>query len=46
MRQEKQEMHTDFGGKPVGKWLLGRSRKIWEDNITMDIRKRGCEKLT
>ena len=24
-------------GKPVGKWPLGRPRRRWEDNITMDL---------
>jgi hypothetical protein len=26
-------------GKPEGKTLLGRPRRIWEDNIKMDLQK-------
>jgi len=30
-------------GKPVGKRPLGRPRHRWQDNITMDLQKVGCE---
>jgi len=29
-------------GKPVGKRPLGRPRRIWEDNIKMDLQEIGC----
>ena len=29
-------------GKPVGKRPLGRPRRIWEDNIKMDLQEVGC----
>jgi hypothetical protein len=29
-------------GKPEGKKQLGRPRRIWEDNIKMDIQEVGC----
>jgi len=28
-------------GKPEGKTLLGRLRRIWEDNIKMDLQEVG-----
>jgi hypothetical protein len=28
-------------GRPVGKRTLGRSRRIWEDNIKMDLQEVG-----
>jgi hypothetical protein len=30
-------------GKPEGKRLLERSRPMWEDNITMDLRETGID---
>jgi hypothetical protein len=30
-------------GKPEGKRKLGKPRLIWEDNIKMDLKDRGCE---
>jgi hypothetical protein len=30
--------HKTLVGKPEGKRRLGRSRRRWEDNITMDLR--------
>jgi hypothetical protein len=30
-------------GKPEGKRPLGRPRRRWEDNVTMDLQKVGCE---
>ena len=29
-------------GKPEGKKQLGRPRRIWEDNIKMDLQEVGC----
>jgi hypothetical protein len=29
-------------GKPEGKRPLGRTRRRWEDNITMDLQEVGC----
>jgi hypothetical protein len=29
-------------GKAKGKRLLGRPRRRWEDNITMDLQEVGC----
>jgi hypothetical protein len=29
-------------GKPEGKRLLGRPRRRWEDNVTMDLQELGC----
>jgi hypothetical protein len=29
-------------GKPEGKRPLGRLRRRWEDNITMDLQEVGC----
>jgi hypothetical protein len=30
-------------GRPEGKGLLGRSRRMWEDNIKMDLREIGID---
>jgi hypothetical protein len=30
-------------GKPEGRRTLGRPRRMWEDNIRMDLREVGCE---
>ena len=30
-------------GKPKGKRPLGRHRRIWEDNINMNLQEVGCE---
>jgi hypothetical protein len=32
-----------FVGKPEGKRPIGRSRRRWEDNIRMDLKKVGLE---
>jgi hypothetical protein len=32
-------------GKPEGKRPLGRPRRIWEDNIRMDLQKVGCGRM-
>jgi hypothetical protein len=34
-----------LGGKPRGKILCGISRRIWENNIKMDLRDIGCESM-
>ena len=41
-------MHRVLVGKPGGKRPLGRSRRIWEDNIKMDLQEvgGGCEDWT
>ena len=31
-----------FGGEPEGKRPLVRPRRMWEDNIKMDLREVGC----
>jgi hypothetical protein len=40
--RDKKCLHYFFG-KPEVKRRLGRSRRIWEDNIRMDLRERGWE---
>jgi hypothetical protein len=32
-----------LAGRPRGKRPLGRSKRIWEDDITVDIRETGWE---
>ena len=32
-------------GKPEGKRTLGRSRRIWEKNIKMDLQEVGCDSM-
>jgi hypothetical protein len=34
-----------FVGQPEGKRALGRPRRIWEDNIKMDLREIGWESV-
>jgi hypothetical protein len=39
-------MRNTYGtsvGKPEGKRSLGRARHRWEDNIRMDLKRRGWE---
>jgi len=36
------EAYTVFVGKPEGKRPLGRPRRIWDDNIEMDLQEVGC----
>jgi hypothetical protein len=38
---EKKNAYRVFVGKPDGKKPLERSRRRWEDNIMMDLRKTG-----
>ena len=35
-------MHRVLVGKPEGNRPLGRPRRRWEDNITMDLREVGA----
>jgi len=35
-------VYRDLVGKPESKRPLGRPRRRWEDNITMDIQEVGC----
>jgi hypothetical protein len=34
--------YTVLEGKPEGKRPMGRPRRIWEDNIKMDLQQVGC----
>jgi hypothetical protein len=38
---EERGVHRVLVGKPEGKRPLGRSRRRWEDNIKMDVKKVG-----
>ena len=38
---EGRGVHRVLVGKPEGKRLLGRPRRRWEDNITMDLQEVG-----
>jgi len=38
---EDRGVHRVLVGKPEGKRPLGRSRRRWEDNITMDLQEVG-----
>jgi hypothetical protein len=35
--------HRIFMGKPLGKEPLGRSRTRWDDEMKMDLKKRGYQ---
>ena len=39
---EGRGVHRVLVGKPEGKKSLGRPRRRWEDNITMDIQEVEC----
>jgi hypothetical protein len=39
--EENRVVHRVLVGKPEGKRLLGRPRRIWEDNIKMDLQEFG-----
>jgi hypothetical protein len=43
MREREEECIQDFLGKPEGKRPLGSSRRMWEDNIKMDVREEDEE---
>jgi hypothetical protein len=36
---------VQFGGKHLGKHLLGRPRRRWKDNTKMDLGEIDCENL-
>jgi hypothetical protein len=38
---EKRKVYRILVGKPEGKRPLGRNRRIWEDNIRIDLREIG-----
>jgi hypothetical protein len=42
---EKRNAYRILMGKPEGKRPLGRSRRRWEDNIKMDRREIGWDKV-
>jgi hypothetical protein len=39
---EGRVVYRVFVGKPEGKRPLGRPRRRWEDNISMDLQEVGC----
>ena len=39
---ERRGVYRVLVGKPERKRSLGRSRRRWEDNITMDLQEVGC----
>jgi hypothetical protein len=39
---ERRAVHRVLVGKPEGKRPLGRSRRIWEDNIKLDLQEVLC----
>jgi len=39
---ERKGVYRDLVGKPEGKRPLGRPRRIWEDNIKMNLMEVGC----
>ena len=39
---ERRGVYRVLVGKPEGKRSLGRPRRIWEDNIKMDLQEVGC----
>jgi hypothetical protein len=39
---EKRNTYRILVGKPEGKRPLGIPRRMWEDNIKMDLREIGC----
>ena len=40
--EQSRNAHKILVGKPAGKRCLERPRRIWEDNIKMDLRETGC----
>ena len=40
--KDRRSVHKVLVGKPEGKRPLGRPRRRWEDNITMDLSEVGC----
>jgi hypothetical protein len=41
--EERRRAYTGLVGRPVGKRPFGRTRRKWEDNIKMDLKKVGWE---
>ena len=41
--EQSRNAYRGFVEKPEGKRPLGRPRRIWEDNIKMDLKKVGCD---
>jgi hypothetical protein len=39
---ERRGVHRILVGKPKGKRPLGRSRRVWEDNIKMNLQEVVC----
>ena len=39
---ERERVYRVLVGEPGGKRPLGRPRRTWEDNITMDLQEVGC----
>ena len=39
---ERRGVYRVLVGKPEGKRPLGRPKRRWEDNITMDLQEVGC----
>ena len=39
---DRRDVYRVLVGKPEGKRQLGRPRRRWEDNITMDVQEVGC----
>jgi hypothetical protein len=42
---ETRGVYTALVGRPEGKRPLGRPRRRWEDNITMDLREIGINRV-
>jgi hypothetical protein len=40
---EKRNAYRILVGKPEGERPLGRPRRMWVDNIKMDLREIGCD---
>ena len=45
MHLEEKKCLQGFDGETQRKTLLGRSRRIWEDNIKMGFKRMVCENL-
>jgi hypothetical protein len=43
MNREKRHAYRIYVGKPEGKRPLGRPRRKWVGNITMNLREIGCD---
>ena len=43
---ERRGVYRVLVGKPEGKRPIGRPRRRWEDNITMEIEELGCGACT